>query len=169
MVSPAEATTSAMGSLTSGGDHLSTDGSGHLRTGGRRLAQRMRRGPRSHPPTRVRTRPSKNAAATPAAYNALYGPQYGQRRGRSRGCGRPTHDVTVAHAVDGQPRPDQTAGGSIGGSARAIRAGEPGTRQLTALTAGRPRVAEVRLLTMAGERLLPQCWRKKRVTSPCGR
>jgi hypothetical protein len=34
MVSPAEATTSAVGSLTSGGDHLSTDDSGHLHTGG---------------------------------------------------------------------------------------------------------------------------------------
>jgi hypothetical protein len=32
-VSPAEATTSAVGSLTSGGDHLITDDSGHLRTG----------------------------------------------------------------------------------------------------------------------------------------
>jgi hypothetical protein len=42
MVSPAEATTSAMGSLTSGDDHLSTDGSGHLRTGGRRLPQRAK-------------------------------------------------------------------------------------------------------------------------------
>jgi hypothetical protein len=42
MVSPAEATTSAMGSLTSGGDHLSTDGSGHLRTGVRRLPQRAK-------------------------------------------------------------------------------------------------------------------------------
>jgi hypothetical protein len=31
-VLPAEATTSAVGSLTSGGDHLSTDDSGHLRT-----------------------------------------------------------------------------------------------------------------------------------------
>jgi hypothetical protein len=31
-VSPAEATTSAVGSLTSGGDHLSTNDSGHLRT-----------------------------------------------------------------------------------------------------------------------------------------
>jgi hypothetical protein len=34
MVSPAEATTSAVGSLTSDGDHLSTNDSGHLRTGG---------------------------------------------------------------------------------------------------------------------------------------
>jgi hypothetical protein len=34
MVSPAEATTSAMGSLTSGSDHLSADDSGHLCTNG---------------------------------------------------------------------------------------------------------------------------------------
>jgi hypothetical protein len=34
VVSPAKATTSAAGSLTSGGDHLSTDDSGHLCTGG---------------------------------------------------------------------------------------------------------------------------------------
>jgi hypothetical protein len=34
VVSPAEATTSAEGSLTSGGDHLSTDDSGRLCTGG---------------------------------------------------------------------------------------------------------------------------------------
>jgi hypothetical protein len=34
MVSPAEATTSAVGSLTSGNDHLSTNDSGHLCTGG---------------------------------------------------------------------------------------------------------------------------------------
>jgi hypothetical protein len=34
VVSPAEATTSAAGSLTSSGDHLSTDDSGHLCTGG---------------------------------------------------------------------------------------------------------------------------------------
>jgi hypothetical protein len=33
-VSPAEATTSVVGSLTSGGDHLSIDDSGHLHTGG---------------------------------------------------------------------------------------------------------------------------------------
>jgi hypothetical protein len=37
MVSPVEATTSATGSLTSGGDHLSTDDSGHLSTGRRWL------------------------------------------------------------------------------------------------------------------------------------
>jgi hypothetical protein len=40
MVPTVEATTSARGSLTSGYDHLSTDDSGHLRTGGRRLPRR---------------------------------------------------------------------------------------------------------------------------------
>jgi hypothetical protein len=49
-VSPAEATTSAMGSLTSGSDHISpTSGSDHLCTDGRRLPQHARRGPRSRP------------------------------------------------------------------------------------------------------------------------
>jgi hypothetical protein len=77
-VSPAEATTSAVGSLPSGGDHLSADDSGHLRTGavpangGRPsaceevLAPVLTAG--------VRTRPSKNAAAAPAAYDVLYRP-----------------------------------------------------------------------------------------------
>jgi hypothetical protein len=78
MVSPAEATTYAVGSLTSGGDHLSTDDSGHLRTS----AVSANGG---HPSAReevlapvltagVRTRPSKNAAAAPTAYNVLYDP-----------------------------------------------------------------------------------------------
>jgi hypothetical protein len=50
MVSPAEATTSAVGSLTSGGSHISpTSGSGHLCTDGQRLHQRARRGLRSRP------------------------------------------------------------------------------------------------------------------------
>jgi hypothetical protein len=50
MVSPAEATTSATGSLTNSGDHLSTNDSGHLCIGGRRLPQHARRGPHSRPP-----------------------------------------------------------------------------------------------------------------------
>jgi hypothetical protein len=72
MVSPAEATTSATDSLTNGGDHLSTDDSGHLCIGGRRPPQHVRRGPRSCPPAGVRTRPSKNAVAAPMAYDVLY-------------------------------------------------------------------------------------------------
>jgi hypothetical protein len=101
MVSPAEATTSAMGSLTSGDDHLSTDDSGHLCTGGRRLPHHARRGPRSRPPMGVRTRPSKNAAATPVAYGVLYDPPVRPVGRRSHGCGEPAHGATVAHAVDG--------------------------------------------------------------------
>eukprot|EP00267_Zea_mays_P051515 XP_020404474.1 serine/arginine repetitive matrix protein 1-like [Zea mays] len=49
MASPAKATTSATGSLTRGDDHLSADDSSHLCTGGRRLPQHTRRGPRSRP------------------------------------------------------------------------------------------------------------------------
>jgi hypothetical protein len=49
-VSPKEATTSAVGSLNSGGDHISpTSGSDHLCTDGRRLPQHAQRGPRSRP------------------------------------------------------------------------------------------------------------------------
>jgi hypothetical protein len=77
-VSPAKATTSAVGSLTSGGDHLSTDDSSHLRTsavpanGDRTgvheevLAPVLIAG--------VRTRPSKNVVAAPAVYDVLYVP-----------------------------------------------------------------------------------------------
>jgi hypothetical protein len=45
MVPLAEATTSAAGSLASGGDHLSTDDSDHLYTSRWRLPQHARRGP----------------------------------------------------------------------------------------------------------------------------
>jgi hypothetical protein len=77
-VSPAEATTSAVGSLTSGGDHLSTDDSGHLRTsavlanGGRPSAREEVLAPVLT--TGVRTRPSKNVDIAPAAYDVLYNP-----------------------------------------------------------------------------------------------
>jgi hypothetical protein len=48
--SPAEATTSAVGSLTSGGDHINpTSGSYHLCTDGQRLHQRARKGLCSRP------------------------------------------------------------------------------------------------------------------------
>jgi hypothetical protein len=77
-VSPAEATTSVVGSLTSGGDHLSTDDSGHLRTsaipanGGRPSARKEVLAPVLT--AGVRTRPSKNANAAPTAYDVLYDP-----------------------------------------------------------------------------------------------
>jgi hypothetical protein len=78
----------------------------------------------------VRTRPSKNTAAAPApaVYDVLYDPRYGRRCGRSCGCGEPAHGATVARAVDGQPRPNQMTGGSVGGGAEAIQAGEPDSR-----------------------------------------
>jgi hypothetical protein len=163
-VSPAEATTSAVGSLTSGGDHLSTDDSGHLRTSGLpAMAAASARAKRSslssphgsedktiqergrHPPWRT------TSCTTPRTVAE----QCGRRRGRSHGCGGPTHGATVARVVDGQPRPDQAAGGSAGGGTKAIQAKEPDTRQLTTPAAGRPRVAEVRLLRKAGERPSP--------------
>jgi hypothetical protein len=152
-VSPVEATTSAVGSLTTGGDHLSTDDSGHLRTsavpanGGRPSAREevlalvLTAG--------VRTRPSKNADAAPAAYDVLYRPRCGRQRGRSRGCGGPAHGATVARTMDGQPRHNQTTGGSIGGGAGTIQAREPGTRRPAAPAVGRSRVPEVCLLRKA--------------------
>jgi hypothetical protein len=103
----------------------------------------------------VRTRPSKNATAAPTAYDVLYDPRCGQRRGRSHGCGRHAHGATVARAVDGQPHPDQAAGGSVGGGTEATQAKAPGTRRLAAPAVDRPRVPEVRLLRKAGERPSP--------------
>jgi hypothetical protein len=77
-VSSAEATTPAVGSLTYGGHHLSTDDNGHLRTnavpanGGRPSAHKEVLTPVLA--TRVRTRPSRDANTAPAAYDALYDP-----------------------------------------------------------------------------------------------
>jgi hypothetical protein len=174
MVSPAEATTSVVGSLTSGGDHLSADDSGHLRTsavpanGGRPSAREEVLAPVLT--AGVRTRPSKNAVAAPAAYDVLYRPSVRPPARRSHGCGGPTHGATVARAVDGQPRPNQTVGGSVGGGTEAIQAGEPGTQRPAAPVVGRSRIPEVHLLRKAGERPSPpECWRKKRATSPRGR
>jgi hypothetical protein len=77
-VSSAEATTSAVGSLTYGGHHLSTDDSGHLRTdaapanGGHPSAHKEVLAPVLA--TGVRTRPSRDADAALAAYDVLYDP-----------------------------------------------------------------------------------------------
>jgi hypothetical protein len=163
VVSPAEATTSAAGSLTSGGDHLSTDESSHLRTGG--LPATAAASPHtkrsSLPPSYgVRTRPSKNAAATSTAYDVLYDPPDGVRivRPAARETSRMRqtcawHDHRPCGRRTAMPR--SAAGGSVGGGAKAIQAKEPDTRQLTAPAAGRPRVAEVRLLHKAGEHPSP--------------
>jgi hypothetical protein len=152
MVSPAEATTSATDSLASGGDHFSTDDSGHLCTGGRRLPQHARRGPRSRPPVEWgQDHPRTQSPPPRRCTTSCTTPRCGRWRGRSRGCGGPAHGATVARAVDGQPRPDQAAGGSVGGGAEATQAEAPGTRRLAAPALGRPRVPEVCLLRKAGE------------------
>jgi hypothetical protein len=113
MPSPVEATTSVRGSLTSGGDTSAPVGGGCLSTHKGVLAPVR--------PTGVRTRPSKNVAATAAAYDLLYGPPVRSAGRGSHGCGKPAHGATVARAAVRQPRPDQTAGGSVGGSTRAIQ------------------------------------------------
>ena len=77
-VSSAEATTSAVGSLTYDGHHLSTDDSGHMCTnaalanGGHPSAHKEVLTPVLA--TGVRTRPSRNADTAPAVYDVLYDP-----------------------------------------------------------------------------------------------
>jgi hypothetical protein len=72
-VSPAEATTSVVGSLTSGSDHISPAGGGdHLSTGGQRLHQCARRGLRSRPRCGSEGKTIKNVVAAPMAYDVLY-------------------------------------------------------------------------------------------------
>jgi hypothetical protein len=77
-VSSAEATTSAVGSLTCGGHHLSIDDRDHLRTnaapanGGRPSAHKEVLTPVLA--AGVRTRPSRDADTAPAAYDVLYDP-----------------------------------------------------------------------------------------------
>jgi hypothetical protein len=155
-VSPAEATTSAVGSLTSDGDHISpTSGSDHLCTDGRRLPQHVRRGPRSHPRCGSEDKTIQERHHRPRDVRRLVRPpRCGRRRRRSCGCGRPAHGATVAYAVDEQPRPIQAVGGS-----RRRHQSHPGrgARHTAADGAsdGRPRVPRVRLLHRAGKRPSP--------------
>jgi hypothetical protein len=156
MVSPVEATTSATGSLTSGGDHLSTNDSAHLCTGGRRLPLHAQRGLRSRPHCESEDKTIQERGRRPPRRTAsCTTPRCGRRRGRSLGCGGPTHGATIARAVDGQPRPDQVAGGSVRGGAEATQAKAPGTRRLAAPAVGRARVPKVCLLRKAGKRPSP--------------
>jgi hypothetical protein len=138
----------APGSLTSGYDHLYSErpacGSGHLSTNGSpataatfapvacrqgRPSQRVRRGPRPRPPMGVRTRPSKNASATSMAYDVLYDPSGGV------GAVRPAMQWTpwmwrICARRERRPcggrttTPHLSAGGSIGGGTKAIKAKE---------------------------------------------
>jgi hypothetical protein len=126
----------------------------------RRTPQRVQKGPRPRPPTGVRTRPSKNVAATSTAYDVLYNPPGGIGATWSAAQGTLRMRWTCARR-DRRPcggrtaTPHLVAGGSIGGGTKAIQAKEPDTRQLTAPAAGRPPVAEVRLLRKAGEHPSP--------------
>jgi hypothetical protein len=150
-VSPAEATTSAVGSLTSG-SNLRT--SAVPANGGRPSAREEVFAPVLT--AGVRTRPSKNAAAAPTAFDVLYDPQCGRRRGRSHGCGRPAHGATVARAVDGQPCPAQVAGGSTGGGTKATQVEEPDTRQLMAPQTVGPTYPEFASFARLANAVLPQ-------------
>jgi hypothetical protein len=163
VVSPAEATTSTADSLTSGGDHLSTNDNSHLRTSGLlAMAASSPRTKRSSllPSYGVRTRPSKNAAATSTAYDVLYDPPNGVGTVRPATREMPRMWQICARR-DRHPcgrwtaPPWSAAGGSVGGGAKAIQAKETDTLQLTAPAASRPRVAEVRLLRKAGEHPSP--------------
>jgi hypothetical protein len=158
-VSPAEATTSTVGSLTSGGDHLSTDDSGHLCTS---AVPANHDRPNAHEEVLapvltagVRTRPSKNVAAAPAAYGVLYVPPVRPvareklwmwptcaRRNR-RPCGGRTATPRPSDRRQRQRRHQSHPG--------------RGARHAAANGASddRPRVAEVRLLRKAGERPSP--------------
>jgi hypothetical protein len=72
-VSPSEATTSTVGSLTSGSNHISPVGGGdHLSPSGQRLHQCARRGLHSRPRYGSEGKTIKNVVATPVAYNVLY-------------------------------------------------------------------------------------------------
>jgi hypothetical protein len=158
-VSPAEATTSAVGSLTSGGDHLSTDDSGHLRTsaipanGGRPSASDEVLAPVLT--AGVRTRPSKNAVAAPATYNVLYDPlvRSAAREKPWVWPTRPRHDRRPCGGRTYTPHPSGRR------QRRRRHQSHPGRGARHAAADGasddRPRVPGVRLLRKAGERPSP--------------
>jgi hypothetical protein len=139
MVPLAEATTSTVGSLTSGGDHLSTDDSDHLCTGRRRLPQHARRDPRSRPPTRVRTRPSKNATPPPRRTTSCTTPQCGRQAGEGVDVADPRAARPSPVGWTDSHAPTRAAGGSVGGGTKAIQPKGPDTLQLTACSQLTPR------------------------------
>jgi hypothetical protein len=115
----AEATPSAVGSLTYGGHHLSTDDSGHLRTnaapanGGR---------PSAHKEvltlvlaTGGRTTPSGNTDTAPAVYDVLCPPPPPVRPAAQEGPWTwPTYARHDRRPCGGRTAtPDQAAGGSL--------------------------------------------------------
>jgi hypothetical protein len=154
-VSPAEATTSAVGSLTSG-----TDDSGHLRTsvvpanGGRPSAREEVLAPVLTTGVRT-TRPSKNAATAPTAYDVLYDPSV-RPAAREKPWVWPTRARRDRRSCGGRtamPRPSGRR------QCRRWHQSHPGRGARHAKTDGasdgRPRVVEVRLLRKARERASP--------------
>jgi hypothetical protein len=158
-VSPAEATTFAVGSLTSGGDHLSTDDSGHLRTsavlanGGRPSAREEVLAPVLT--AGVRTRPSKNAATAPAEYDVLYDPPVRSAARekpwvwpiRPRRDRRPCGGRTATSHPSGRRQRWRRHQSHLGRGARHAAA--------DGASDGRPRVPGVCLLRKAGKRPYP--------------
>jgi hypothetical protein len=155
-ISPAEATTSAVGSLTSGGDHISPSSeSDHLCTDGRSLPQHAQRGPRSRPhcgsedktiqechhrPSGVRrlVRPP----VRPAAWEKPWMWQNHARRDR-----RPCGGRIATPRPSGRRQRRRRHQSHPGRGARHAAADDASN--------GRPRVPGVRLLRKAGERPSP--------------
>jgi hypothetical protein len=107
VVSPAEATTSAAGSLTGGGDHLSTDDSGHPCTDGLpAMTTASPRAERSSPPSPYggEDKTIQERDRHLHGVRRLVRP-LGDVGAVLHGCGRPAHGATVTRAVDEQPRP----------------------------------------------------------------
>jgi hypothetical protein len=150
MDSPAEATTSTVGSLTSGGDHISpTRGSDHLCTSAHEevFAPVLTTG--------VRSRPSKNTAATPAAYDVLYDLPV-RPVAREKPWMWPTHARCNCCPCGGQAAMLHPSGRRQRLRRHQSHPGR-GARHVAADGAidGRPRVPGVRLLHKAGERPSP--------------
>jgi hypothetical protein len=102
VVSPAEATTSATGSLTIGGD-LSTNDSGHLCTGG--LPATAAASPRAENSSPPSSYGGEDKTIQERGVRRLIHPP-GRCQSSAAGCAEnATHDATVACAVDEQPCP----------------------------------------------------------------
>jgi hypothetical protein len=148
-VSSVEATASARGSLTYGNHHLNTDDSGHLPTNttpandGRPKAHRQVLTPVLA--TRTRTGPSQNTSTTLTAYDMLCDPPGQLTVQGGPGRGRPARGTTVARVEDRQLHPIQAAAVRL--PPRSWRTSPPQSWRMP---------------------FSPKCWRKKRVTGPCG-
>jgi hypothetical protein len=130
-------------------DHLSADDSGHLYTSGLpATAATSPRAERSSPPSPYggEDKTIQGRDRHLCGIRRLVRPP-GRHQGRVAGCAGNDRSPSDGRTV--VPRL------AAGGGAKAIQAKEPGTRQLAAPAAGRPRVAEVRLLRKAGEHPSP--------------